>query len=81
MLLLLLMFLSIVISIHLRHHHIAYHKVVFAGEQHLQTFLAVAGMLKAVPVAQFGLDVLGNLAVIVNYQDIEVAVGLYFLFR
>ena len=30
--------------------------------------------LKAVPVAQFCLDVLGNLAVIVNYQDIEVAV-------
>ena len=24
--------------------------------------------------------VLGNLAVIVNYQDIEVTVGLYFLF-
>ncbi len=54
-------------TIHLRHHHIAYHKVVFAGEQHLQTFLAVAGMFKAVPVAQFGLDVLGNLVVIVNY--------------
>ena len=67
-------------SIHLRHHHIAYHEVVLAGEQHLQTLLAVAGMLKAVPVAQFGLDILGNLVVIVNYQDIEVAVGLYFLF-
>ena len=33
-------------------------------------------MFKSIPVAQFGLDIMCNLCIVIYYQDIEIAVGL-----
>ncbi len=37
-------------AIHFRHHHVADNKVVLTGEQRLESFLAVEGIVKSIPV-------------------------------
>ena len=60
-------------TIHLRHHHIAYHQVEISRKQLLQCLLAIVADYKAIPVTQFRLDVTANLDIIIHQQDFTVS--------
>ena len=60
-------------TIHLRHHHIAYHQVEITRKQLLQRLFAIVADYKAIPVAQFRLDVAADFDIIIHQQDFTVS--------
>ena len=70
-------------TIHLRHHHIAYYQVEIVRKQLVQCFLAIVADYKAIPVAQFRLEITADFDIIIYQQDFTVSasrISLLFLF-